>query len=66
MEVEADEQKCWVLELLIGQAYRIRIGASLFAVTLRRLLEDSALQLLLRQQSQETAKYIPRMVSSRL
>jgi hypothetical protein len=30
VEVEADEQKCWALELLIGQAYRIRIGAGFF------------------------------------
>lgn len=56
VEVEVDEQKCWALELLIVQAYRIRIGAGFCAVTLRRLLEDSALQLLLQQQSQETAK----------
>jgi hypothetical protein len=39
VEVEADKQNTGALELLIGQTYRIRIGASFCAVTLRRLLE---------------------------
>jgi hypothetical protein len=38
-EVEADEQSTGGLELLIGQASRIRIGAGFCATTLRRLLE---------------------------
>jgi hypothetical protein len=37
-EVEADEQSTGALELLVGQAYRIRIGG-FCSVTLRRLLE---------------------------
>jgi|SRR5215831_742024 len=39
VEVEADEQSAEALELLIGEAYRIRIGVGFCAVTLRRLLE---------------------------
>ena len=39
VEVEADERSAGALELLIGQGYRIRIGAGFCAVTLRRLLE---------------------------
>jgi hypothetical protein len=39
VEVGAGEQSAGVLELLIGQAYRIRIEAGFCAVTLRRLLE---------------------------
>lgn len=39
VEVEAGVQSAGALELLIGQAYRIRIGAGFCAVTLRRLLE---------------------------
>jgi hypothetical protein len=39
VEVEADKQNTGSLELLIGEAYRIRIGAGFCAVTLRRLLE---------------------------
>jgi hypothetical protein len=39
VEVEADEQSAEALELLIGKAYRIRIGAGFCALTLRRLLE---------------------------
>jgi hypothetical protein len=38
VEVEADKQSPGALELLIGEAYRIRIGAGFCAVTLRRLL----------------------------
>ena len=39
LEVEANEQSAGVLELLVGQAYRIKIGPGFCAVTLRRLLE---------------------------
>ena len=39
VEVEADKQNTGALVLLIGQAYRIRIGADFCATTLRRLLE---------------------------
>jgi hypothetical protein len=39
VEVDAGEQSAGALELLIGQAYRIKIGAGFCAVTLRRLLE---------------------------
>jgi hypothetical protein len=39
VEVEADGQSAGELELLIGQAYRIRIGTGFCAVTLRRLIE---------------------------
>jgi hypothetical protein len=38
VEVEADEQSAEGLELLVGEAYRIRIGAGFCAVTLRRPL----------------------------
>ena len=39
VEVEADEHSAGALELLVGQGYRIRLGAGFCAVTLRRLLE---------------------------
>jgi hypothetical protein len=39
VEVEADRQRDGALELIVGQTYRIRIGAGFCAVTLRRLLE---------------------------
>jgi len=39
VEVDADEQSADGLELLVGQAYRIRIGTGFCATTLRRLLE---------------------------
>jgi hypothetical protein len=39
VEVETDGQSAGELELLIGQAYRIRIGTGFCAVTLRRLIE---------------------------
>lgn len=38
VEIEADKQNTGALELLIGEAYRIKIGAGFCAVTLRRLL----------------------------
>jgi hypothetical protein len=39
VEVEAGEEGAGTLELLIGQAYRIRVGVGFCGVTLRRLLE---------------------------
>src|SRR5262249_25478502 len=39
VEVEAGGQSAGTLELLIGQAYRIRVGVGFCGVTLRRLLE---------------------------
>jgi hypothetical protein len=39
VEVEAGKQSADALEVLIGQAYRIRIGVGFCGVTLRRLLE---------------------------
>jgi hypothetical protein len=39
VEVETGGQSVVALELLIGQDYRIKIGAGFCAVTLRRLLE---------------------------
>jgi hypothetical protein len=39
VEVEADKQSTEGLELLIGETYRIRVGAGFCGVTLGRLLE---------------------------
>ena len=39
VEVAAERQNSGALDLLVGEAYRIRIGAGVCAVTLRRLLE---------------------------
>jgi hypothetical protein len=39
VQIEAAEQPDGALELIIGEGYRIRIGAGFCAATLRRLLE---------------------------
>lgn len=39
VQIEAEEQTDGALELIIGEAYRIKIGAGFCGTTLRRLLE---------------------------
>ena len=38
-QIEADEHSDRVLELMVGEGYRIKIGAGFCSTTLRRLLE---------------------------
>jgi hypothetical protein len=39
VQIEADERSDRALELMVGEGYRIKIGAGFSAATLRRLLE---------------------------
>jgi hypothetical protein len=39
VQIEADERSDRALELMVGEGYRIKIGAGFCAATLRRLLE---------------------------
>ena len=39
VQIEADERGDRALELMVGEGYRIKIGAGFCATTLRRLLE---------------------------